>query len=248
MIPTNTLSAPSGRYDLIDALRGTALIGMVVYHVVWDLALTGFARPSLPLDAHWTLLARVTAASFLVLVGVGLVLAGDRGLASARFLRRLGLVGGAAALVSLATWLAFPAQFVFFGILHHIVVASVLALPFRRAPIALVLFAALVALALPLLMSDARFDHPALRWLGLGQQNFSAVDFVPLFPWFGAVLAGMAVARLVNAPDAAWTRWRADVFVARLLVWSGRRSLWIYLVHQPLLLAVLLSLSALLGA
>ena len=90
----------------------------------------------------------------------------------------------------------FRDTYIFFGILHHIAVASVLGLAFLRVPVALVLGAALFCFAAPPLLAGPAFDNPALIWLGLQSAFPRTNDFVPLFPWFGVVLAGIAAARL----------------------------------------------------
>jgi uncharacterized membrane protein len=219
----------STRVLAVDAARGAALVGMIVYHAVWDLGLLGLADPPPAEAPGWRLFARIVAASFLVLVGVSLVLASRNGLDRRRYLRRLAAIGAAAAAVTTVTFFAVPNGVVVFGILHHVVVASVLALPFLRAPLWIVIGTALAVLAAP-----AVVDQPGLGLIGLGALSWPSVDHVPLFPWFSAVLAGIALARLgplrVRVPD---TR------TMRALAAFGRRSLIVYLVHQPVLLGVL---------
>ena len=48
--------------------------------------------------------------------------------------RRFLIIAGAAALVSVGTYFVFPGAFVFFGILHCIAAASLVALPFLFLP------------------------------------------------------------------------------------------------------------------
>lgn len=231
------------RIAALDAARGVAIVAMVVYHAVWDLGFLRIISQPLALDPPWQAFARAIAASFLLLVGVSLVLAhGDRFFASA-FLKRLALVGGAAALVTGATYALFPDSYVFFGILHAIALGSVLAVPFLRAPTLLIAAAAALVLAAPHLVSG--IDQPALAFLGLRSTPPRTNDYVPIFPWFGFVLAGMVSARLgsrLPGVDAA-RRWEARNRLGRGLVWAGRRSLPIYLIHQPVLLALLYPLS-----
>ena len=87
----------------------------------------------------------------------------------------------------------------------------------------------------PLLRSDA-FDHPALWWVGLSAINPRSNDYVPLFPWFGAVLVGIAAA--LARPPGCWRGWRRSTpgRWAKPLIFLGRHSLAFYLIHQPVLI------------
>ncbi|MCZ8377026.1 MAG: heparan-alpha-glucosaminide N-acetyltransferase [Beijerinckiaceae bacterium] len=230
-------ASPAPRLPFLDKARGIALAAMVVYHFVWDLSFLGLIDPAIRDSLLWSSFARVIAASFLVLAGIGLVLAHGQGLDRAKFLRRLALVAGAALLVTAGTWLVFPDAFVFFGILHAIALGSVLALPFLGRPVWLTLLAAGAVWLLPFLIQNPAMAAPALIWIGLGDRLPNSTDFVPVFPWFGFMLLGVAVGRLVD-----WSRLSGPepaTRPGRLLVTAGRRSLLVYLVHQPLLLGML---------
>lgn len=229
--------SPAPRLPLLDKARGIALAAMVVYHCVWDLSFLGLIDPAIRDSLLWSSLARVIAASFLILAGIGLVLAHGQGFDRPKFLRRLALVTGAALLVTAGTWLVFPDAFVFFGILHAIALGSVLALPFLRLPFRLTLMAAGAVWVLPFLVQSPAMAAPALIWIGLGDRLPNSTDFVPVFPWFGFMLLGMAIGRLVD-----WRRLAGPeptTRPGRLLVLAGRRSLLVYLVHQPLLFGTL---------
>ncbi len=102
--------AISRRLPPVDLARGIAVLAMIVYHFVWDLSFLGLVDPTLRDAPGWTAFARVIAVSFLTLAGFGLVLAHGSGLDRAKFLRRLALVAGAAALVSAGTYIAFPSR------------------------------------------------------------------------------------------------------------------------------------------
>lgn len=234
--PAATLSSPPGRLPRVDQARGLAILAMIVYHFVWDLSFLGLIDPATRDSAGWTGFARVIASSFLVLSGISLVLAhggGSPGFDRRKFLRRLAMITGAAGLVSLATYLAFPDNFVFFGILHAIALGSVLALPFLRAPLWLAILAMVTAWALPFLVQSAALAHPAVIWLGLGNRMPNSSDFVPVFPWFGFVLLGLVGARLVGRDGFAGTglTGKSGTWLAK----AGRWSLPIYLIHQPIL-------------
>jgi len=223
----------AGRVALVDAARGVALAAMVVYHFAWDLRFFGYIETNVVADPAWRIFARTIAGSFLFLVGISLVLATRRGFDTRRFLRRLAVLAAAAGAITAATWFVFPDAFIFFGILHCIAVSSVIGLAFLRAPVWLVAAAALLALAAPHLLAGPAFDQPALIWLGLATREPRSNDFVPLFPWLGVVLLGILAARL--APKLLPGSVGHSVSAPGILVWAGRRSLPIYLVHQPVL-------------
>jgi uncharacterized membrane protein len=237
------------RWDAIDVARGIAIAAMVVYHFAWDLSFLQLIPGSIVGEPAWNWFARSIAGSFLALVGIGLALAHAGGFRRVAFLRRLAKVGGAALAVTLVTFLAFPESYIFFGILHCIAVGSVLALPFLRLPLWLVLVAAFLCLAAPHVLNDPVFDNPLLDWLGLGSEDPLTNDYVPIFPWFGLVLIGVAIGRLLLRRGQAMTlaRWRARDALAGALAWMGRKSLPIYLIHQPVLLAVLYGVLAVTG-
>ncbi|RFC68089.1 MULTISPECIES: heparan-alpha-glucosaminide N-acetyltransferase [Mesorhizobium] len=227
------------RIAAIDIARGTALLAMAIYHFTWDLEFFGYVEPGLTAVGGWKLFARCIASSFLFLVGVSLFLAHANAIRWRPFLIRLAKVAAAAALISIATYIATPGAFIFFGILHQIALASLLGLLFIRAPFWLTLLVAAAVIAAPQLLRSEVFAHPALWWVGLAPTNPRSNDYVPLFPWFGAVLIGIAAAKFATASgllerlrQAGEPRW------SRPLDFLGRHSLAFYLIHQPVLIGL----------
>jgi uncharacterized membrane protein len=238
-------AAAAQRWPAIDLARGLAIAAMVVYHLAWDLSSVWLIATDVVGHPGWQMFARAIAASFLVLVGIGLYLGHGQGVRWRAFGRRLAVVSGAALAVTLVTRIAFSDAYIVFGILHAIAVSSVLALPFLRAPFALLVGTAVLCFAAPLLFTAPALDAPWLDWLGLGSRPPPPTnDYVPVFPWLGFVLLGVAAGRLIRRHPVrrgpASARWTGPL--ARALIWSGRRSLLIYLLHQPLLLGSLLLL------
>jgi len=233
--------AAAQRWDALDVARGVAICAMVVYHFSWDLSFLGLIETNILEVPAWRWFARGIAGSFLLLSGVGLALAHAQGFRRTPFLRRLAKVGGAALAVTVATYFAFPQSYIFFGILHCIAVSSILALPFLRLHAALALATAVICLAAPWIFTDPALDRPWLDWLGLGSQDPITNDYVPIFPWFGLVLLGVAAgnALLPRRETMGLARWRAGSRLFDGLVWAGRKSLPIYLVHQIVLLGIL---------
>ena len=234
--PTAPVPEPSRRIVAIDIVRGIALLAMASYHFTWDLEFFGYTDPGLTAFGWWKIYARCIASTFLFLVGVSLFLAHGRQIRWTGFWKRFAMVAAAAIAISVVTWFVTPGGFIFFGILHEIALASLLGLAFLRLPALLTLLVAAVIIAVPFYVSLESFDHPWLWWVGLSAINPRSNDYVPLFPWFGAVLVGLGVTKLASASGllarlAKLTpgRW------ANPLLFIGRHSLAFYLIHQPIL-------------
>jgi len=248
-ISSQARTAASQRWDAIDVARGIAIAAMIVYHFSWDLSFLQLIGTNILQMPAWRWFARGIAGSFLVLAGFGLALAHVQGFRRMSFVKRLMKVGGAALAVTLVTYFAFPESYIFFGILHCIAVSSVLALPFLRLNPALTFVLAVFCLIAPWLFTSPALDAPWLDWLGLGASDPVTNDYVPIFPWFGLVLIGVAAGKLLLAQreTLGLARWRADNPFFKLLVWAGRKSLPIYLTHQIILLGLLYGIAQIVG-
>jgi len=234
-----TERSAAGRIETLDLLRGLALLAMAIYHFTWDLEFFGYAQAGMTAVGGWRLFARAIASSFLFIAGFSLVLAHGGVFRPASLMRRLRLVAGAAILITIVTWFAFPDGFIFFGILHQIAAASLIGLFFVRLPWLLTTLAALAVIAAPHFFRHHFFDTPVLWWVGLSTELPRSNDYVPIFPWTGAVLLGIAFARL--ALDSGWVARIAPVRFgnwSRPLQYAGRHSLAVYLIHQPALIAL----------
>lgn len=227
------------RIEAVDVARGAALAAMGVYHFVWDLTFYDFLPRSAFYDPRFQFFGHVIAVSFLALVGVGVALAARGPLDFSAYLRRTALVAGAAALVSAGTYWFMPDAFVSFGILHAIVAASLLALLFHRAPW-LVSFAAGVAIVVAAFALATPALDPWNWFLGLGVKEPRTLDWRPLFPWTGFSLMGLGAAQwlIARGVPERLALWRAQGGLSRALAFGGRHSLAVYLLHQPVLIAI----------
>jgi uncharacterized membrane protein len=236
--PTST-TLRSSRLQVVDSLRGVAIGLMVVYHFCFDLNYFRVLNIDFNHETLWLGLRALIVSLFLGLVGVSLHLAAVRARFGQAFLRRFGLVAGCAMLVTLASAVTFPRSVIYFGVLHFIAVAMLLGrfmVHFYRAN----LVVGLVLLIVGLSVQHPVFDHPAFQWIGMMTHKPVTEDYVPLLPWFGVVLIGMFLGRTLCLPALAPVRdWRSDRSAVRALAFFGRHSLLIYMVHQPLLFAML---------
>ena len=224
------------RVAAVDALRGIALLMMFVYHLAFDLRYYRVIAADFEHDPFWLSFRALILASFMTLVGISLVLADTRGIPGDRFLRRVGLIALGAAAATLASWLLFPASFIYFGVLHCIAVTSLLAWPMRRAPM-LALIIGTTVLVAGLAFTSSFFDAKQWSWIGFMTRKPFTEDYVPLAPWAGTAFLGIALGHaLVRDRFRAISRLDA---APRWLQWMGRHSLAIYLVHQPVFMGAL---------
>ncbi|HVJ75329.1 MAG TPA: heparan-alpha-glucosaminide N-acetyltransferase [Casimicrobiaceae bacterium] len=229
-------AAPPARVAAVDALRGIAILAMIAYHFSFDLRLFRLARLDFEHDPFWLAARAVIVATFMALVGASLVLARAQHATTSRRWRRVAVIVACALAVSVASRLAFPATWIWFGILHAIAVASVLAWPLAPHPrMALALGVGVIVAGL--VVTHPAFDAPALAWIGFTTAKPATEDYVPLFPWLGATLVGIAAGHTLMrrdfAPLAAVAR------APHALRWLGRHSLAIYMIHQPILIGAL---------
>jgi uncharacterized membrane protein len=238
VLPAQPVSA--GRYIVVDIARGVAILLMFIYHFTFDLNYFGVVAFDFNNDIRWLSFRAVIVSLFSGLVGVGLILGLGRKLDWKRYGKRLLAIGACAALASAGSYFMFPKTFIFFGILHFIFVASVLGLAFLRFTWRnLLLGATLIVFGVTLKLPF--FDQPALQWIGMMTHKPFTEDYVPLLPWFGAVLIGMFLARRAQA-HGWFEKYSTIEFenpIAKLLAFGGRHSLIIYMLHQPIFIGSL---------
>lgn len=236
-----TLVKNKPRVELIDFSRGLALIAMTLFHFGWDVEILGIVEAGFASQPAMVWFARCIASAFLFLVGVGLVLANANGFKKRSYFLRLAKVIAAAVLITIATYFATPAFYIFFGILHHIAVASIIGLVFLKLPHWLNFIAGLVVLATGVWVQTNLFGNPIWSWTGLSTHIPKSSDFVPVFPFFAAVLFGIATAQLAMANNwiPSISKYKLNFSFGRAMKFIGRNSLVYYLIHQPIMIGIL---------
>lgn len=221
----------------LDGARTIALVCMIVFHFARDLELFGILPAGTTLTGGWAVFARLIAGSFLFFAGLSLVLAHRNSFRLKAWAKRLVMILGAAGLISVATFIAFPERFIYFGILHAIGFASIVGLTFLRVPFWVTGLSAAAVLIFGFAPNIPLFQSPWLAWTGLSETVRPSLDFIPVFPWLAAFLLGMAVAQCL--PDTKHGTPTGPSNQINILTWPGRHSLAIYLVHQPILIGLI---------
>ena len=232
--------ATSGKFPrvpLVDFLRGIALIGMTVFHFVYDLEHFGLRTTGYSSQFHWWLFATIVAGSFLVLTGVSLYLAHAEKIYWKSWLRRFIIIASCAMAITVITFYLMPGLTIYFGILHMIAIASIVGLAFLRISWLLTAIAAIGVLIIARYSYFLWLDQPIFSWIGLVSLAPVSADYRPVFPWLAAVLFGIAMARISH--QAGWisylSRLRFNNRLLNAIRFLGQYSLYYYLIHQPVL-------------
>lgn len=217
------------RYGFFDMYRGFALMIMAVYHFSYDLNSFGVIREDMNHNEFWLDFRAFIMTSFLGLVGVSFALAcpkySDRG-----YRKRLAQLAACAVIISVTSYLMNPMTWIFFGVLHLIFVASLVAPKLIHWP-RFCLAIGLPLVLLPNLYHDTWFLKPVLILSGLSPVKPWTEDFAPFTPWFGVILIGIFIGSSVKTKKPRW----AETAVIPGLALLGRHSLLFYMTHQLIL-------------
>jgi len=234
------------RFLEIDFFRGIAIILMIIFNYSFALSylnIYSFNGGFL----YWYVFPRIIGGTFIFIAGLSLTLMynqiKNKGQVHKKFFSRGLRIFGYGILITIITFLTFPQAFVIFGILHFIGISIILGsffLKFKK----LNLFLGLLIIASGFFLQNFRFDFNWFLWLGFIPNDFYTFDYFPILPWFGVTLIGIFFGNLLykNGKRNFKVRDISNNYLINFLSFLGRKSLTIYLIHQPLLILILLIL------
>lgn len=230
------------RFWEIDFFRGLAVVLMVLFNYSFALFYFGIYTISSS-QFFWFWFPRIVAGMFIFIAGISFAVShskrkGRNSKVCKKYLLRGGKLFGLGLLITATTYIFAPQGTIFFGILHFIGIATMLLLVFRNLGAANLLFGIIFVLTGIYLQSVA-VHYPWLLWLGLAPENFYTFDYFPIFPWLGLMLIGVFTGNKLYANGKRKFRMPKEQKAAKLLVLIGRHSLAVYLLHQPILMAIL---------
>jgi len=219
---------------------------MAVYHTAWDLVwIFGLDWPWYHTFGAY-LWQQSICWTFILLSGYCWSLGHHQ-------IRRGLTVFGGGALVTAVTALLMPENLVFCGVLTLLGASTLLLVPLdralRRLPPRVGLAGAFTAFLLLrdvnsgflgfegariMALPDGLYRDFFTALLGFPPVWFYSTDYFPLLPWFFLFLTGYFLKQVQEEPPLESVR----PFPA--LCWLGRHSLLLYLLHQPVIYAVLL--------
>jgi len=227
------------RFWEVDFARGIAIIMMIIFHLVYDL---DFGSMEFTLDrGFWYLFRRSIAISFLLLVGISMNLSyfGAGKKVFSKFLDRGLKIFGFGLCITLVTYIFLSDAYVRFGILHLIGLSIIIAYFFLDFYL-LNLFLGVMVISFGYVLGNIQINMSWLFWLGLRGDNHPDIDYFPLFPWIGVIFIGLFLGKLLYGNNK-----RKFPMIGNCpkylnpLCFLGKHSLFIYLIHQPILIIIL---------
>ncbi|MHC1758041.1 MAG: heparan-alpha-glucosaminide N-acetyltransferase [Negativicutes bacterium] len=214
----------------IDFFRGCAILLMIVFHLVFDLA--AFWGYSLNyMDGFWYYEGKLSAILFMIISGVSSAL-------SVHSFRRGLVVFACGLIITLVTYFFDSQTYIRFGILHMLG-SCMLLFPFiKKLNSGWLLVAGTIAIAAGRWTRQLALPSSLLLPFGVTPLDFTSLDYYPLLPWSGFFLYGAGLGQLLYRKRLSLLH-QPQPFWLQPLTALGRHSLAVYLLHQPVLLSIL---------
>lgn len=221
----------------LDALRGVCILCVIVVHFLFDLSF--FGGLSLTLPAWYVFLQEYGGAIFVVLSGICVTL-------GSKSVRRGLIVFACGMLITAVTYgmyrlgMSGADVVVKFGVLHLLGVCMLVYPAFKKLPPAMLTVLGLVIAITGYAIRGVVVPQHWLFPLGLTYEGFTSSDYFPLFPQLGYFLIGAAIGKTAYREKRTLLPGSFQKTpVARFFCWCGRQSLFIYLLHQPIVYGLL---------
>lgn len=222
----NTITAKK-RIEEIDFARGIAIILMMIFHLIVDLK-DFFSYNLEYLNGFWYIEGKASAIIFIFLCGISSAL-------SHRSTRHGFMILTWAMILTTVTYFYNPDFYIRFGILHLLGISLLSASTANRLPKSWLLLLSIASIIIGLYLGERFTSSPYLFPLGLQTNTFASLDYYPLFPWYGTFLLGVFAGKQFYSSKQALV----SMHLPKSITWLGQHSLAIYLIHQPILLALL---------
>ena len=216
------------RIDVLDFMRGIAIILMVIYHwFMMSNLKSGILSTNNPFLVIIGYIARVL---FIFLVGTSLQLSkqkDDKNFLNKQ-LKRVFYIAVCALTITIVSRIVYPTIFVRFGILHYISVAILMLTFLSSTPDYVPLTVGIIMFIGYLFMKNIQSNNFLLNIIGY-YPNFNTIDYFPIFKWFWLSALGMFLASNYNMSSEKYTGFSKDIATL------GKYSLEIYLLHFPII-------------
>lgn len=237
------------RVHLIDEIRGILIIYVVLYHLLYDVSQIFLVGSIDWMYSPWMNILRNTMTGSLI------VIAGISCIYSRSNIKRGFNLLGIAMILTLITALFIPEELIVFGILHFfgisILIYTIVKKILSKIPIVIGVIGSMylyfstfhlyegyigifvkVPVELPEQLKNLKIFYP----IGFPVEGVYSADYYPLIPWIFLLFAGTFLGRYIkneNLPNFFYKEHSKKLSVI------GRHTLFIYLIHQPIIYGIL---------
>lgn len=223
----------------LDAFRGLCIIGVVIVHLIYDLVdlyqIIDWKYP-----AWFAFIKDWGGILFLLLSGICVTL-GSRSVRRGIIVFACGMV--CTAVTYTMSRMGFDQSIIiYFGVLHCLGICMLLWPTYKNSPWWALLLHGIVLAVLGLYVDGLITDRALSttnQWLmplGLYWQGFASSDYFPLLPNLGYFLVGAAIGKTAyHKRETLLPKINPKNPILSAFQFCGRHSLWIYLLHQPIL-------------
>ncbi len=221
----------------LDAFRGICILGVIIVHAIYDI--TVIFGVNLKVPDFYYFVKDYGSILFVLLSGICVTL-GRKSVKRGLIVLGFGL--GISAVMAVLTHID-PYSFgnIYFGILHLLGVCMIIYPLWKRLPTPAVFVLGVVCIVLGFYFEGLHTQKlTPLLIFGIESYGFFAVDHFPVFPYLGYFLFGAVLGRtLYKGKESLLPRFPYKNPVCRFFMLCGRQSLWIYILHQPLVFGIL---------
>jgi uncharacterized membrane protein len=191
--------------------------------------------------SFWYVIGRVAALGFMIISGVSFFLAREKYWVNItkKYLKYAGILSILALSISLITAFLIPEQLILFGILHLFAVSFMLLPIFAKTEYYSWIIAMMLIVwgSLFSLQTQSQILFP-LWWTTVG---FYSADYYPLVPYFWYILWGFFIGKCLRYFEMFryFSVNRELIWWEKLLSSMWKKSLLLYLVHQPIIIVTL---------
>jgi uncharacterized membrane protein len=222
------------RITEIDLFRFIAILLMVIFHIIYDL--NEFMGIDINYEVgFWYYIGKVSGLLFIIVAGIS----SNLGKSPIKKALKLYIF---ALLISITSFIVFKEQYIRFGILHFLATMTLLSIILNRLNTPWLILIQLTAYFLYGITKSVRITNPFLIPFGFTYYGFVSVDYYPIFPYIIYYILGIFIFRLVYKRGNRILPFEVK---SKCIEFISRRSLEIYLLHQPLILVILYSIKLL---
>lgn len=219
----------------LDAFRGLALMGMIGIHLIYDLVdLFGVIHWQQPVG--YLLFKNNYGLLFLIISGISVTL-GRRSVKRGLQVFCCGFLCTAVTAGMYFIGMTDSSIIIYYGVLQCLGTCMMLWPLFKKLPNWALVGLGLSMVAVGLWLRGRWFDSPALLIpIGIAPWWFASSDYFPLLPNLGYFLLGAVIGRtLYRTKESRLPESFSTNEFVRFLRYCGEHSLMIYLLHQPIL-------------